>query len=48
MYELVIVWDSGETDIYTYDSKEAAEEGGESMKMALGNQIAWYGTREKL
>ena len=47
LYELVVVWDTGEKDIYTYNTQEDAEQAGENMKVALGNQIAWAGTREK-
>ena len=46
-YELVIVWEGGSVDFYEYDSEEAAEEAGAGMKTALGDQIAWYGTRRK-
>lgn len=47
-YELVIIWTTGEKDTYEYDTREAAEKSGRNMKMALGNQIAWYGTRQKV
>lgn len=46
-YELVVVWANGEKDVYEYETREQAERGGENMKMALGNQIAWCGTRRK-
>lgn len=45
-WELVIVWDTNDTDVYEYDTREKAEVAGRNMKMALGNQIAWYGVRE--
>ena len=44
-YELVIVWANGEKDIYVYASEEDAEDGRAGMLMALGQQIAWAGTR---
>lgn len=47
-YELVIIWTTGENDIYEYGTREAAEKAGRNMKMALGSQIAWYGTRQKV
>lgn len=48
MFELVIVWDSGETNVYEYATEEKAEQAGANMKMALGDQIAWYGSRRKV
>ena len=47
-YELVIVWFNGDKDIYAYESREDAEQAGAGMKMALGNQISWYGVRMAL
>lgn len=44
-YELVVVWDTGEKNVYQYETEAEAEAAGHNMKMALGNQIAWYGTR---
>lgn len=47
-YELVVVWDDKSKDVWEYASEEGAEQAGENMRMALGNQIAWCGTRPKL
>ena len=47
MYELVIIWEGGNVDIYKYATEAEAEQAGAGMKTALGNQIAWYGTRRK-
>lgn len=47
MFELVIVWSDGNKNIYEYNSQEEAEQAGANMKMALGNQIVWFGTRQK-
>lgn len=47
-YELIVVWFNGDKDIYAYESREAAEQAGAGMKMALGEQIAWYGVRRKI
>lgn len=47
MFELVVVWYDGSKNIYEYDSLEKAEDAGDNMKMAFGNQITWYGTRRK-
>ncbi len=48
IFELVVVWSDGSKNIYEYDSEEKAERAGRNMKMALGNQIAWFGTRRKI
>lgn len=45
MYELVVVWGTGEMDIYKYNTEEEAENAGRDMKMVFGGQISWYGTR---
>lgn len=45
MFELVVIWSSGEKDIYEYQTEERAEAAGKGMKLAFGNQIAWFGTR---
>lgn len=44
-WELVVIWESDETDIYEYETREEAERGMTQMKMALGNQIEWCGVR---
>ena len=45
MYELVVIWSNGDKDVYTYATKEEAEQGGKNMIFALGGQVAWYGVR---
>lgn len=45
-WELIIVWDTDDTDIYEYRTEEEATQAGRNMKIALGNQIAWWGTRK--
>ena len=45
MWELVVIWDSGEKQVFKHDTEEDAEKGGRNMKMAFGNQIQWWGTR---
>lgn len=42
MYEVVIVWDDGKKEIYTYDTKEEAEKVELNMKTVFGNQL-WVG-----
>lgn len=48
MWELVVIWSTGEKNIYTYDTEEAAEQGARNMAMAMGNQISWSGVRRKV
>ena len=45
-YELVVIWATGEKDIFSYNSREEAEKAGAGMLTALGNQIDWYGVRK--
>lgn len=47
-FELVVVWDNGDKNVYEYRTEEEAENGAERMKMAFGHQISWTGTRRKL
>lgn len=44
-YELVIIWETGEKEVYSYTSREKAEMTGREMKKVFGNQISWYGIR---
>lgn len=46
MYELIIIWEDGEKEIYAYRTEEKAEITGAEMKKAFGNQISWYGVRK--
>lgn len=46
MFELVIIWETGEKEVYAYDTQERAERTGREMRKVFGNQISWYGTRE--
>ena len=48
MYELVIIWDNGDKDIYEYLTEKEAERGELGMRMAFGNQISWSCVRQKL
>lgn len=47
-YQLVVVWESGDTQVFTgYKTREEAERGGRGMEMALGKQIAYWYVREQ-
>lgn len=45
-YELVVIWETGEKDIYAYSTREKAEKTAMEMKKVFGNQISWAGVRE--
>lgn len=47
MYELVIVWASGETETFPiYKTECSAFEAGRGMETALGEQISWWCVRK--
>lgn len=47
MYELIVIWSTGEKDVYDYETREEAEKGAKNMKMAFGNQVQWTGIDRK-
>ena len=47
MFELVVIWATGEKDIDEFVSKEDAERAEIGMRTAFGNQIEWTGVRRK-
>lgn len=47
MFELIIVWDTGEQNIYSYETEEEAIKGAGRIRMAFGEQIRWTGVRRK-
>lgn len=47
MFELIVVWDTGEQNIYSYETEEEAMRGAGRMRMAFGEQIRWTGVRRK-
>lgn len=47
MYELVIIWDNGDKDVYEYSTLEEAEKAELGMRTAFGNQIEWTGINER-
>ena len=46
MFELVVIWETGEKEVYAYRTEERAERAQQEMKKVFGNQIAWTGTRK--
>lgn len=47
-YELVLIWENKTKDVYEYDTEAEAEDIGRSFVNIFGNQIEWYGVREKV
>ena len=47
MYELIIVWITGEKETFLYDSDIEAEAAGRGMRKAFGGQISWLGVDRK-
>ena len=45
-YELVVIWETGEKEVFEYDSEEKAQESCNGFKKIFGNQIAWTGTKK--
>lgn len=45
MYELVIIWENGDKEVFDYDTENEAEKAGRGMQKAFGRQISWWGTR---
>ena len=44
-YDLVVIWESGEKNIYPYYTEDEAEDARKSMSMVFGNQISYSYTR---
>ena len=47
-YELVIIWEDNEKQIYEYDTAEEAQKGADNMVMAFGRQIQFTCVRRKV
>lgn len=46
MYEVVIVWNSGETEVYTFETEGKAEEIKQGFEKTFGSQL-WACVRRK-
>ncbi len=46
-FELIIIWDTGEKTIESFDTYAAALQAEKNMYMAFGRQISWTGINEK-
>ena len=47
MYELMIIWDSGERETFAYDTLEEAEKHEREFKMVFGGQIRWSAVQRR-
>ena len=47
MFELIVLWSTGDKNVYEYDTREEAVKGASRMRMAFGNQIRWTGIDRK-
>ena len=47
-YKSVIIWSTGEKQVYEYETYTDAVNGEDSMRMAFGNQIQWSGIIRKI
>lgn len=47
-YELVIIWDNGDRQIFEYDSEEKAEKALAGMYKAFGRHQLWGCVRRKI
>lgn len=47
-YELVVVWYTGEKEIYEYDTESEAEQGMNNMYLAFGSHQLWCCVRRKI
>lgn len=46
MFELIVIWSTGDKNVYEYDTQEEAVIGAGRMRMAFGKQITWTGVRK--
>ena len=47
MYELVIIWSTGEKEIVICKDEAECERAAANMRMAFGAQVAWTGSRPR-
>ena len=45
-YELIVIWETGEKEIFGYATEEEAQVAGNGYSVAFGNQVAWVGIRK--
>lgn len=47
MFELIIIWETGEKESHLYETYEKAEEIAKGMRIAFGRQIAFTCINER-
>lgn len=47
MYELILIWETGEKETYIYNTYEEAQQGANNFKKAFGSQVSWTGIDKK-
>lgn len=45
-YQAVIIWETGEKEVHSYETREQAEKAVQGYHIAFGNQVQWAGVRE--
>ena len=45
-YELIVIWETGEKEIFEYATEEEAQESCNDFRKIFGNQVAWAGIRK--
>lgn len=46
-YELVVIWDTGEKEVYEHMTEEEAQRSLKHLQFVFGNQISWMGIRKR-
>ena len=44
-YELVVIWDDGEKEVFSYPTESEAKEAELGYQKSFGNQLQWTGIR---
>lgn len=47
-YELVVIWDDGEKEVFSYPTETEAKEAEDGYHKAFGNQVSWTGIRRMI
>lgn len=46
VYELVVIWETGEKEVYEHMTKEEANRSLKYLQTVFGKQISWMGIRK--
>ena len=47
VYELVVIWETGEKEVYDHMTEEEAQRSLKHMQFVFGKQISWMGIRKR-